>query len=511
MSTKMKEQEEAQVNSNNDDTRTQIFTIPNLAKRLGVTSASVRRWITLGQIDPPSRLPVTGERAYSKLDVGKIETWYMTRAADGGTRGPGSAKRREQARRWLAECSGLPVRLTVQSSPAATVTKAVRKWLELDDDLLPVVPLAVAIANQLPGPPVWLVIVAPASSGKSVVIMGLSTVTGVYSISTITPHTFASGMIKRGDSGQAPSLLDRLKLEGYWLLALKDFGTILNLPPLQRNPILAQFREIYDGKYDATFGTGVEVNWSGKLGMLVGATPVIDRYHKLSAELGERFLQFRPTSAAPDDVVEKTLAVADNEEKLQPEIAKAYKSAFYRAQKLRKQLPEKLDTSTQKRAAKLAVFLAVARRPVHHDRYASESQVLPLEGPARLAKAFIRLFHGALVCYAGDEDAAFRLVCRIAVDSIPGRRGQLFPALAQSPNGVTAAQMAERLGCDRGTARRELGDLVLIGLADVEKPSQTDIFRPSDKLRELAIAVFPSSPDQALAKLLDLCTNSTSE
>ena len=487
------------------------ITIPKLAKCLGVSPASVRRWIKLVQIDPPSQVPVTGEHAYSESQAAQIEVWYMMRAANGGTRGPGSAIRKEKARRWLVEHGGLPVSKKFRSSPAATVTKALRKWLELDDDLLPVVPLAVAVANQLPGPPVWLVIVAPASSGKTVVIEGMSAVKGVYSISTVTSHTFASGMIRRGDSEHSPSLLERLKKKGVFLLALKDFGTILNLPPLQRNPILAQLREIYDGKYDASFGTGVEVNWSGKLGMLVGATPVVDRYHKLSAELGERFLQFRPTSAAPDDVVDKTLAVADNEEKLQPEIARAYKRAFSQAQKMREQLPANLDTPRHKRTAKLAVFLAVARRPVHHDRYASESQVLPLEGPARLAKAFIRLFHGALVCYAGDEDAAFRLVCRVALDSIPGRRGRLLPALVRSPDGVTASAMADRLGCDRGTARRELHDLVLIGLADVEKPSQTDIFRPSDKLRELAIAVYPSSPDQALAKLLDLCTNSTSE
>ena len=44
------------------------------------------------------------------------------------------------------------------------------------------------------------------------------------------------------------------------------------------------------------FGTGVVVNWKGKLGVIVGSTPVVDRQSKWSTEMGERFVQFRPTS-----------------------------------------------------------------------------------------------------------------------------------------------------------------------------------------------------------------------
>jgi hypothetical protein len=79
------------------------WTIPRLAKRLGVTPTSVRDWIARGLIEEPSTLPVTGERAYAAAAAERIERWYLRRAAAGKTRGPGSRDRRERARKQLAE------------------------------------------------------------------------------------------------------------------------------------------------------------------------------------------------------------------------------------------------------------------------------------------------------------------------------------------------------------------------------------------------------------------------
>ena len=88
------------MNRTNDQ---KIYTIPKLADRLGVTPASVRNWIMSGLIDAPPQLPVTGERAYSSDAAAQIERWYMRRAANGGTRGPGATERRQRSRAWLAD------------------------------------------------------------------------------------------------------------------------------------------------------------------------------------------------------------------------------------------------------------------------------------------------------------------------------------------------------------------------------------------------------------------------
>ncbi len=82
------------------------YTIPRLAARLGVTAGSVREWIARGHIEAPPALPVTGDRAYPAEAAARIERWYVERAAEGRTRGPGATKRRANARAKLAEGAG---------------------------------------------------------------------------------------------------------------------------------------------------------------------------------------------------------------------------------------------------------------------------------------------------------------------------------------------------------------------------------------------------------------------
>jgi transposase-like protein len=81
------------------------FTIPKLARRLGVTPASVREWIRRGLIEEPPALPVTGECAYPAEAAYRIEKWYLERASSGKTRGPKSAERRARARLLVASTS----------------------------------------------------------------------------------------------------------------------------------------------------------------------------------------------------------------------------------------------------------------------------------------------------------------------------------------------------------------------------------------------------------------------
>ena len=401
--------------------------------------------------------------------------------------------------------------MSTQPSPAEIVMAVVRQWLELEDDLLPVVPLAVAVANRFKGPPVWLMIVAPPSSGKSDVIMGISSLRGALAISSVTSKTFASGMIPRKDAKRPPSLLEWVQEDGKWLLTLKDFGTIQSLPPLQRNPIFGQLREIYDGKYDAYFGTSVDVAWSGKLALIVGATPAVDRLQKWSAELGERFVLFRPTAPSPKEVARKAREVAIKEKHKKDAIAGAYQRAFAQANKLLVQAGRFYPKNAGQVAEALSVFVANARRPVRRERgSASTYQVLAPEGPGRLVKIFVQLYAAAAVCYAGDQDAATRLVARVAVDSLPHRRGRLLPELTLRQHGVGVAGMSDLLDCDEETARRELEDLELIGLATSSKAVQATIYKASTKLEELASDVLPDAK-QPLEKLFDLLNNSTSE
>ena len=107
-------------------------------------------------------------------------------------------------------------------TPSKIITAAAHRWLELDDDHLPVVVLATAFANWIHGDPVWLLMVAPSSSGKSQFISALNGIDQVYPLSKLTARTFVSGLKSEGEK---LSLLEYLSAERKNILTLKDFGT----------------------------------------------------------------------------------------------------------------------------------------------------------------------------------------------------------------------------------------------------------------------------------------------
>ncbi len=90
----------------------------------------------------------------------------------------------------------------------SALQEKVGAYLLLEDrDALPVILGAVA-AHRLGGDPVWLLIVGPSSGAKTELLNLLTLVPGVFFLSDLTEHTFASGL--RTDGRRNPSLLPRL-------------------------------------------------------------------------------------------------------------------------------------------------------------------------------------------------------------------------------------------------------------------------------------------------------------
>lgn len=122
-----------------------------------------------------------------------------------------------------------------------------RKWLLIRDRLLLPVFAGAVLSHRLKSDPVWLLIVAPPGGTKTEPLRALDGRDGFYQLSELTARTFASGL-DTGDSVDH-SLLSRLSDE---ILVLKDFTTVLEMHREERQAILAQLREIYDGRFDKT-------------------------------------------------------------------------------------------------------------------------------------------------------------------------------------------------------------------------------------------------------------------
>lgn len=345
------------------------------------------------------------------------------------------------------------------------------------------VALATVIANRMPGDPLWVFLVAPPSGGKTEVIRSLADVPDVFALSSLTAQTFASGFERKGvESSLLPRLSDKT-------CTMKDFGTILTMYREKRAEILAQLREIYDGAYTKEFGNGKSFKWEGKVGLLAGVTPIIDREYALNQVLGERFLLYRVRNAPARQLARRAIAQTATYQEQQRQTLREIVATF-----LGEILPvaPPMPDSMMEAIAALAEFTAIARSPVLYDPRGGEIELIPApEAPGRLAKQLVLLARALAVIRAEAEVTVdtYLTIFQIAQDSAPGQRRVmlecLLDPLATTP--PTTTDVAESTGYPTSTARRYLQELAAVGFAAriPEGPGHPDRWRASDMLMDL--------------------------
>jgi len=336
----------------------------------------------------------------------------------------------------------------------------VRQWLLLDDDNVVDVVLAVPVANAAAGDPVWVIIVAASSSAKTELIRALSDCPQVYALSALTDRTFASGF----QNPQQTSLLHKLRTGQ--TLTLKDFGSILSMRPDAKAEVLGQLREIYDGKYRKAFGTGQELAWEGRLGLLTASTPAIERHHGVIGELGERFLWFRLSTPESQRAAIANVALEETgqEAQMREEIAKAFLDVIGDID------PETVNAviCPQEMKVKLAAAADLAtwlRTPVTRDRFDKTIEYQPLpEGPARMAKALLRFGKGLAAVRGQDtiDSDIVELLVKVALDSVPPKRLAAVRHLAALDGWERTRKIGLRLRLPTSSATVLLEDLAAL-------------------------------------------------
>src|SRR5262249_13821114 len=87
------------------------------------------------------------------------------------------------------------------------------------------------------------------------------------------------------------------QINEFGILSLKDFGSILSMRPDAKAETLGALREIFDGGWTRVLGTegGRCLALKGKVGLVFGATGVIDAHYSVIGSMGDRFLLHRLT------------------------------------------------------------------------------------------------------------------------------------------------------------------------------------------------------------------------
>jgi len=345
----------------------------------------------------------------------------------------------------------------------AQFCEVIDKWLLLPDKNVLKILFASVISHSFTSDPLWMFLVAPPSGTKTELVTLLSALPACYMLSDLTTKTLFSGL-KTGEGKPSASLLYRIPNA---IIALKDFTTVLTMRTEDKQIILGQLREIYDGRYDKALGNTVEIHWKGRITLIAGVTGVIDGERALMRIMGERFIMYRILQPTDKEVAKRALGMAGQEGEMRQELQNAMRKLIWgiKIPKIAEIIfPEDILNAT----ASLASFVVIARSGIPRSSYGTRDiEYIPgAEAPSRLAKQLAVLMK-ALAVFANRRIVTWEdyyLTLRVAFDAIPKNRMDSFVFLAQNEFGVGTNAIAEAIDYSNPTTLNILEDLKILGL-----------------------------------------------
>lgn len=347
-------------------------------------------------------------------------------------------------------------------------TRAVfREWLYLPDTGALDAVLGAIAANRLEGDPVWLLLVGPPGGGKSEILNAVSGLDDAHPAGTLTEASLLSGTPKRDHADAAKGGLLR-NIGDFGIIVAKDFGSVLSMNRDARAQLLAALREVYDTAWTRHVGTdgGRTLSWKGKVGLVGGVTPTIDRHHAVMGAMGERFVLYRLPEVDPSTQARQALRHAGKERQMRKQLAAIVAELFTDAHTD----PVPLSEAEITRLVSLATLVVKARSAVERDSYSREIELVPgPEAPTRIITVLDRMLAGLDVIGVARADA-WTVVTKLALDSIPALRLAIIYALM--PGQADTNDISGKVRHPAQTTRRALEDLVAHGLVELERQGE---------------------------------------
>jgi len=342
------------------------------------------------------------------------------------------------------------------------------RWLILTDKTPIYAVLGTVAANLLPGDPVWLGVIGPPSSAKTEILNSISLLPNVVQAATLTVAGLLSGTPKRQhDKGARGGLLRQLG--DFGIISLKDFGSILSMHTEARAEVLAALREVYDGAWTRHLGSdgGKTLAWQGKIGLVFGATGVIDGHYSVIGAMGDRFLFSRLEPAGKGQFRRALRHAGPLSKQMRKELAESVAGLFAG----RRGEPQPISDEEADRIDRVISLAVKLRGAVERDRFHREIQAIyGAEGTARIGLTLERLLAG-LDTLGVTRSKALEIVEAIALDSVPPARRNAYEHLRSSTSlDETTSKIAAVLGLPTVTVRRTLEDLAAYGL--IKRTSQ---------------------------------------
>lgn len=354
----------------------------------------------------------------------------------------------------------------------ADVKKEFEKYIVIKDAHILEMVLGSLIANLLVDrDPVWLMIVAPSSGGKTTFIAPSVTVPGVHFLDDLTEKTFLSGFKVRGKETSF------LKLVTSGVLAFSDFTNVLSKKQDSRGEILSQMKMVYDGDFVKRTGTG-SIEWHGKMGFLGASTPDIYMYLESGRSMGERFIYYWMEQPTDDEIVDKQQQVSLSSKEITAIMKEMY-AAYIKSvdEWIQKNgVPELNMTGAQRYAIRrAAIFCVNGKATVHTDFKTGKADSIPNKaGVGRDAKMFETMVHTLQImnCYEHDDPTLpvepwmVEVVEKCAYSSINRERRKILEVLVSTDTPISASEIGakEGLGLERESVEKYLIPMHAVGL-----------------------------------------------
>jgi hypothetical protein len=369
-------------------------------------------------------------------------------------------------------------------------------YLHLDDPWVVDVALATVVANTLDGDPLWLLLVNPASSGKTELVQMFRHLDSCAWLAEITENTLLSGLqrddragVRRG--GRDHSLLyrwtDPVLRNGrppVRVMLVQDLTGLITARPEKRDAIFGQLRQVCDGRLVKTTGMGEDLVWEGYLGLFGAVTPRYEEVAELNSSLGERFLLYRPLRRDP--VAEARTAAGVVDASWRDDVATFAEPVVRRASKALARV--KITEEASERLISLARLTAAGRTAVPRDRVKNLRMLPEPEGPARLVKSMSKLLNGlcASRCHTEPTAEDVATLAAVARSSIFGLRLRVLEVLFR--DGGNTRDIGGRLRLPRPTTFYVLEDLEAIGMVNRSGPEGAPLWEMEKEYRWMAEA-----------------------
>lgn len=352
-----------------------------------------------------------------------------------------------------------------------------REWLELPDPAHILLTLAAAATRDLDGEPVWLLLVAVPSSGKTETVRLLDK-RADGRLNEVT----AAGLLgwSKGKEARPSGVLSRVGDKG--LITFGDLSSLLATSDSGgRDNLFGLLRRAYDGHATRDIsppgkpapGFSDQLSWTGRLTVVAAVTGAIDRYSAHADQLGPRWLYTR--IADPDIAARRRAAVRARRSGLEEYRDAAKKAADQLILAATKAIPDDVPDDIFQVISDSAIVTCWGRAAVPRHGYGRrEIDGMPvIEAPPRLVSQLCALGRG-LLAFGLPVNYAAGLLRSAALDSMPADRRAVLAILAEGSCPSTA-ELARRAGLDRKVTRMRSEELEAIGIVEgIRDPADED-------------------------------------